>query len=194
MRSSKRWYPAPSNEETRYLPYIDKLGRNTGTSIYRWTCTSSQYVSTVVSTVFSRLNAYARRHNEYRLVIRNQERLLKVSYYYAVTGNNYLWDRVLYFSRNLEKYGTLIHRAMIKFVQKADDYIRFVYSQVCFQTHWLLFRAERPRDKSVKIGLTRQPDKRWFSRGLEQYVKTHCIDSIAKAVAPIRDQYFVMRT
>jgi hypothetical protein len=88
------------------------------------------------------------RHNKKAVVIKNRGRFLRAAYTYLVTGNSYLWDRVLFFSRNLEKRGTLIHRVSLKYLLKTDADVRFVYSHVCFQAKWLLFRALRPRDKS----------------------------------------------
>jgi hypothetical protein len=43
---------------------------------------------------------------------------------------------------------------MVRYLVKANENIRFVYSQVASQTNWLLFRAERPRDKFAGCKLT----------------------------------------
>lgn len=107
----------------------------------------------MVATTARRLLLYANKHNKGHIVDRNLNRLIMASYYYCVSRNNYFWDRVLFFTRDLEKRGPLIHRVMIRFLSKTSDSIRFVYSHVCSQTQWLLFRAERPRDKlACKVG------------------------------------------
>jgi hypothetical protein len=147
IRSSNRWCGAKLFKSVWDLPYINKLGQFTGTTIYRWTCNSSAYITTVVSTIANRLFQYCLRHNKMRVVERNKERIVRCAYLYALTKNDYLWDRILFFSRNLELRGKLIHTICLKFLTKTNDHIRFVYSQVSLQTNWLLFRAERPRDK-----------------------------------------------
>lgn len=145
------------------VPYIDKLGRFTGHLVYRWSCDPRSLVSTIVSTIANRLLRYCRRHNHARVVRRFSKTIVGAAAYYAFTKNSYFWDRVLFFSRNLEKRGTLIHRLRLYFSSKWDDNKRFVISQVIFQTNWLLFRVYRPRDKShfflreVRSTLWRKP-------------------------------------
>jgi hypothetical protein len=193
IRTSQRWIHATPSREVYRIPYYDKLGNNTGTTLARWRCFPEQMISTSVSTVFSRIKQYALRHNKMHIVERNQERLLKVSFLYATTGNSYLWDRTLHFTRNLEKLGPLIHKYMLRFLCKADDYIRFVYNHVCSQAKWLLFRAERPRDKSAPH-LLKNLSKEWFFPGTMNYVKDHCVRSIAKAMEPLRARYVAIRS
>lgn len=91
---------------------------------------------------------YARRHNTWKVVKRFSRGILGAAAYYAFTKNNHFWDRILFFCRDLQKRGSLIYRTRLYYSSKWDDCKRFVYSQVIFQTHWLLSRALRPRDKS----------------------------------------------
>lgn len=149
FRTSRRWYPAPLFKRDWKLPYLNQLGKFTGHSIYEWTAFSPSVVSSITSSIATRLDRYCRKHNPRRFVDKNLKRIVAVSYLYACTRNDYLWDRVLFFCRNLQEKGPLLHRLFLKFLCKTSDSIRFVYSQVCSQTHWLLFRAERPRDKLV---------------------------------------------
>jgi len=194
FRNSVRWVEGESSNEEMHLPYIDRLGRYTGLTQARWHCDHRTHIATVTATVFRRLKSYALRHNKMHIVERNQDRLVRASFLYAATSNNYLWDRVLHFSRDLLERGTLIHKTVLKFLCKADDYIRFVYSHVCSQTKWLSFRAERPRDKSVKTNPTREPDKVWFKSGRSRYIKVHCLGSIARAMQPLAVAYRVIQT
>jgi hypothetical protein len=131
------------------VPLIDRLGRYTGSSIYKWACDPRSLIATTVSTISKRLVDYSRRHNKWYIVKKNLSRILRVSAYYAITKNAYVWDRVLFFARDLEKNGKLLHTFLLKFLSKLDDHKRFVYSHVSFQTEWLLFRAKWPRDKSL---------------------------------------------
>jgi len=145
------------------VPFIDELGRFTGHLVYRWSCDPRSLISTVISTISSRIMKYARRHNKYHIVKRFSKALLGAAAYYAISKNSYFWDRVLFFSRNLEKKGSLIHRLRLFYSSKWDDNKRFVISQVIFQTNWLLFRVFRPRDKSLffssgKNTIWRKPD------------------------------------
>jgi len=130
------------------VPFIDKLGRFTGSTLYKWSCDPRSLIATVVSTISKRLVDYCRRHNKYSVIKKHLRSLLGASAYYAFTKDLRFWDRILFFCRNLQERGNLVHRLRLLFSSRWDDNKRFVYSQVIFQTDWLLFRAARPRDKS----------------------------------------------
>jgi hypothetical protein len=151
IRSSDRWYSVFSFRGIYHLPYVNKLGFFTGHNLYEWRTTPQAIVASTTSTIAKRLEWHCRRHNRNYIVDRNLKRIVSVSYLYAATKNNYLWDRVLFLSKDLEKNGPLLHRIFLKFLFKANDSIRFVYSHVSLQTKWLLFRVERPRDKFANI-------------------------------------------
>jgi len=151
IRKSTRWYEGTNQCQTALnFPYINRLGQFTGTTLFRWSCNPSSFVASVTSTIAKRLEERCLYYNPMHIVLRNSARLVRVAFYYAFSHNNYFWDRVLFFTRNLEKYGTLLHKLLLRFLSKTDETKRFVYSHVCSQTQWLLFRAERPRDKSAK--------------------------------------------
>jgi hypothetical protein len=150
IRSSVSWidtFKTPNGG--LYVPFIDDLGRFSGRQLCLWSADPRSLISTVVATILRRIVRYARRHNKNSVVEKRLHTLCGAAAYYAFTKNSYFWDRVLFFSRNLEKYGDSIHRIRLLFVSRWDDNKRFVISQVCFQTYWLLFRAKRPRDKSL---------------------------------------------
>jgi hypothetical protein len=150
IRNSKRWIegiPAPATALS--FPFIDKLGRFTGTTLFKWSCDPRSFVSSVVSTIANRIVNRAKHYNDMRLVVRNSDRLVRAAYYYAISKNSYFWDRILFFTKDLEKHGKRIHTMVLKYVLKTDAHKRFVYGHVCSQTKWLLFRVERPRDKSA---------------------------------------------
>lgn len=150
IRNSIRWLDCMKSPSGGFnVPFIDRLGRYTGHSLYKWACDPRSLIATTVSTISKRLVDYCRRHNPWYVVKRNLSRIVRASAYYAMSKNAYMWDRVLFFARNLEKNGSLLHRVTLFFVSKLDDHKRFVYSHVCFQTQWLLFRAKWPRDKSL---------------------------------------------
>jgi hypothetical protein len=152
MRRSNAWLDAAPIIERQGIPLISRLGKFTGHDIASWDCTPAQWLGSVVATIASRLRLYTRKHNHGREVSRYLRTIVRVSGYYALTNNSYLMDRVLYFLRNLKERGHLIHKTLLKFLSKMDVNKRFVYSQVSYQTNWLLFRAAaRPRDKSKFI-------------------------------------------
>jgi hypothetical protein len=160
IRSSERWADGFSLRKVRQIPYIDRLGLITGHSLGTWRCSARQFVATMTSTVAKRLEKYCRQKNSNHVVDKNLGRIIRASYLYMVTGNKYFWDRILHFSRDLEKRGNLIHKYSLKLLCKMDVSTRFVYSQVISQTNWLLFRARRPRDKSkIFISGTELPRK-----------------------------------
>lgn len=150
IRKSKKWISGYSYPLTGLnFPYIDELGRFTGQTLFRWSCDPRSFIASCVSTIAKRLERRARHYNRNWVVDRNLQRIVMVSAYYSMTSNNYLWDRVLFFTKNLEKYGTLLHRVLLRFVLNIGESKRFVYSHVCSQAKWLLFRAERPRVKPI---------------------------------------------
>jgi hypothetical protein len=153
VRNSDRWcrtQKVNTYPDTFDVPYLDQLGRPTGNTLLRWTCQAPAFVASMVSTTARRLLLYARRHNSWQVLNKNLYRIVMASYLYVSTKNSYFWDRILFFSRNLEKNGPLIHRFMLRCLVRTNDSIRFVYGQVALQTNWLLFRAERPRDKFAR--------------------------------------------
>jgi hypothetical protein len=184
VRSSTRWidtYKTPNGGLG--VPFIDRLGRYTGLLCYKWSCDPRSLISTVVSTVSKRLVSYCRKHNSWRVVKGFLNSLVGAAAYYAFSKNNYFWDRILFFSRNLEKYGRQIHKLRVFFSSKWDDNKRFVYSQVIFQTNWLLFRAERPRDKSLFFSKAKSGTWRKPSDAPNRIQATNCMRDIAYAIS-----------
>lgn len=135
------------------MPYIDPLGRISGLNVGRWEADPRQVVSSTVSTIATRLmkRCYKNERNPKlkRKIPGKMDLAVRLSAYYALTKNLYFWNRVLFLSKSFVKNGALLHRILVSCLAKADASIRFVYSHVSFQTKWLLFRAERPRDKSA---------------------------------------------
>jgi hypothetical protein len=178
IRQSKSWFASPPGQVTYDIPYIDRIGKLTGHTVARWCCDPRQYIASVVSTIANRLVVYARRHNKFHIVRKNFYRIVRFSFLYAVTKNNYAMDRVLFFLRDLEDRGGLIHRLMLRFLARTDENVRFVYSHVCYQAKWLLFRAKRPRDKSGTVIHKNLLTER-FVNGEDRY---DCIWKIANAI------------
>jgi len=113
--------------------------------------TPVQVVATTVATILSRIRRHVVTHNSYSVLVKHRRLILRSAYYYAVSHNSWFWDRILVLTKNLEKNKNIIYSLTVRFMSKLDDYNRFVYSQVCSQTNWLLFRGRYPsarRDKS----------------------------------------------
>jgi hypothetical protein len=150
IRNSRRWISGICAPVTKLsFPYIDKLGKYTGSTLFEWSCDPKSFVASVVSTIANRAVNRAIKHNEMRVVLAHSGLLVRAAYYYAISKNSYFWDRMLFFIKDLKKYGKLIQTFVLRYVLKTDAHKRFVYGHVCSQTQWLLFRAERPRDKSA---------------------------------------------
>jgi len=148
IRNSLRWidtFKTPNGGLN--VPFIDELGRITGHTLCKWSCDPRSLVASVISTIAKRLMKYCLRHNKFRIVRQNLRPIVGAAAYYAMTKDSHFWDRILYFARNLADRGTLIHRLRLFYSSKWSDHKRFVISQVIFQTHWLLSRELRPRDK-----------------------------------------------
>jgi hypothetical protein len=148
IKSSLRWidtFKTPNGGLS--VPFIDELGRFTGHCVYKWSCDPRSMIATVVSTIAKRLLNYCRRHNKWNIVKKHLKSMTGAAAYYAFTKDSHFWDRILFFSRDLEKRGNLIHRVRLFYSSKWSDNKRFVYSQVIYQTNWLLSRALQPRDK-----------------------------------------------
>jgi len=186
IKSSLRWidtFKTPNGG--LYVPYIDELGRITGHVLYKWSCDPRSLVATVISTVAKRLLKYCYRHNINRIVKKHLRPIVGAAAYYVITKDSHFWDRILFFARNLEKRGTLIHRLRLFYSSKWSDHKRFVISQVTFQTHWLLSRVLQPRDKlqfyrEGKRTLWRKPES-----APPMIDVTNCIRSIAYALGSV---------
>lgn len=186
IRSSRSWiqcFNTPNGGLN--VPYIDNLGRFSGHTLYKWSCDPRSLVATVTSTIARRVMVYARRHNKAYLVRRYSKSILGAAAYYAMSKNSHFWDRILYFCRNLQKCGTLIHRLRLFFSSKWDDNKRFVISQVIFQTNWLLFRAFRPRDKSLFYGKVKRTIWGDPESSPSLLNVTNCIREIAYAISSV---------
>jgi hypothetical protein len=186
IRNSDRWADSAKIPHGAFnVPFIDNLGRFTGITLYKWYCDPRQLLASTVATIAQRLEVYCRRHNKNFVVKRNLPRILRCASYYAMTKNAWYWDRILFFSRNLEKHGKRLLHLTIKYVNKGDDNKRFVYSQVSSQTNWLLFRAKRPRDKSLFI----QKGMAWTSRvtgkDMSSEDRRYLIPEIAKEISRV---------
>jgi hypothetical protein len=186
VKSSIRWidtFKTPNGGLN--VPYIDEIGRITGHVLYKWSCDPRSLIATTVSTIAKRLMKYCCRHNYYRIVRKHLKSLVGAAAYYAFTKDSHFWDRVLFFSRNLEKRGNLIHKLRLFYSSKWSDHKRFVISQVIFQTNWLLSRGVNPRDKlqfysRIKRTIWRKPDDAPSKSDL-----TDVIRSIAYAIGSI---------
>jgi len=152
LRTNARWVQHTRKKMPAcdvLLPLIDKLGRFTGENIYVSPMQPASYIGSVVSTIFRRIfNLNVVRNANDRDVHVRQGILLRCAAYYALTKNDYFWDRVLFLSRRMKKNWRTISKMVHKFSSKLDVDTRFVYSHVCYQTQWFTFRARRPRDKS----------------------------------------------
>lgn len=154
LLTSKAWLKSERFAQTSsYLPLIDKLGRYTGTVLYRTSMTPQGFISTVVSTILRRLKfLIINRGNtifEYR---KRQNVLLRCASYYALSKNSYFWDRILALTKDLGANWRTISSLVHRFSSKLDDHKWFVHGHVCLQTQWLTSRALRPRDKSTLNG------------------------------------------
>lgn len=137
-----------SKPEPCSFPLISNVGKFTGLSVGTFLCHKSQYIATVIATIAARLQKRLKIHNTNHVVVKSRRLIIRSACYYAITKNAWFIDRFLHLSRNLESGKKSIEFLVCKFVSAMDDYSRFVYSQVCLQTNWLLLRASRPRDKS----------------------------------------------
>jgi len=148
IRKSMRWAIEDSKRVFDF-PLISNVGKFTGTSVGRFECYPAQHISTIVATIASRLWKRALRYQKHHVLVKHQRLLLGAAYYYAMSKNSWFMDRILFLSKDLESNWRQVQFLTVHFISKQDDYNRFVYSQVLFQTNWLLFRACRPRDKSM---------------------------------------------
>jgi len=182
VRGSSAWIDAYKTPNGGLgVPFIDKLGRFTGHLVYKWSCDPRALIATVSATIIKRLLEHCRRHNKNFVVKKHRQSLIRAATYYAFSKNSYFWDRILFFSRNLEKSGRLIHRLSLFFSSKWDDNKRFVYSHANFQAKWLLLRARRPRDKS-----------QFFSSGKGRPIVPMVLPDLRNISNTIRDLAYAM--
>jgi hypothetical protein len=183
MKRSKRWLECAPSFDWKPFPLISRLGKRTGLTLFWWQCSLPDWIASMSSTISNRILSYIARFKENRDIMSSYRSvILKAAGYYALTNNEYFMDRLLYFCRNLRQRGKLIHRTLLCFLSKMDENKRFVYSQVSYQTNWLLFRAaSRPRDKSkFKYLESSQPSKSIGSRRVNESSIGMC--NTAKAI------------
>lgn len=153
LRASSRWITTqkfPTSEV--YFPFINKVGKYTGTNLYKCTLPPAAYISSVIATVYRRLKFFAIRPQKRNTIgdwNKRQNLFMKCSAYYAISKNNYFMDRIIALVSNINKNYDLISSILHKYVSKLDAHTWFVYGHVCLQTQWLTSRALRPRDKSA---------------------------------------------
>jgi len=151
--TSKSWIDCSILPTGRFeLPFIDRWGKFTGTSIYSCNMLPQQAIATIVSTIFRRLKFWVLSHKcpIHKMHIR-QDLLLRVAALYAFTKNTYFMNRIIFLLKNLQKNYKTISSIAHNFATKIDNNTWFVFCQVCSQTNWLTSRALRPRDKSIII-------------------------------------------
>jgi hypothetical protein len=152
LRMSSRWGQDPHEKTVSSsvdFPLIDKLGRYTGTVIYKVPNTEpSSFISTVTSTIYKRIFNYSVSRNGLKESRIRQAQLFRCAAYYAISKNSYFLDRILVLIKQLKKNYKTISRMTHKFSFKLDVPTRFVYGHICYQIQWLTFRALKPRDKS----------------------------------------------
>jgi hypothetical protein len=179
-KTSIRWFPGGPDKNRDYgLPYITNAGRITNSIVYRWKCQPSQIVTTLISTVHSRLLKVMLKRIGKR-AFKSSHFLLKCAAYYVLTRDDYFLSRILgAFKNRSEKPAKGVLR---KCEPKMDDKTRFVYRQLCFQSNWLTSRAERPRDKSRFRVLLKRSDGVVFTTGVE-WVTSHEYKRILRPIA-----------
>jgi hypothetical protein len=130
------------------LPFIDPVGKFSGSASYLSNISPGGYIGTVVSTIHRRLFFYVSRRLKSKVRAGKLNKLLLAcSAYYALTKNVYFWDRLLAMLRSgvsREKISSCLRARS----RTLDDYRWFVYNRCCQQANWLTSRAVRPRDKS----------------------------------------------
>lgn len=130
------------------IPFIDKRGKFTGSNCYRVDWNPASVIATVSSTIYKRIRSWVLNKNKSPKKHNYQDLLMRCAGYYAISKNNYFWDRILYLTKNIVKNRKAINSLLYSFATKLDAHKWFVYGHVCLQTKWLTSRALRPRDKS----------------------------------------------
>jgi len=163
VRRSASWlsnmkFPTTSCE----LPFIDNVGKFTGYGVYRVNWSPASYIGTVCATIWRRLKFFILRKTSIGEFNKRQNLYMRCCAYYALSKNEYFWNRLLALTRQRSGWRT-ISRLLHRFSSKLDDHKWFVYGQVCLQTYWLTFRAVRPRDKSANYDVSFTTRERKFS-------------------------------
>lgn len=149
--TSKAWIKTPPPVRVPVsIPYIDRWGKFTGAACYTSVQTPQGFMSIVISTLFRRLKFWTLRKNSLGEFNKRQAILLKACGYYALTKNDWFWNRILALTRvSLCDRWRTIKSLLHSVSHKLDAHTWFVYGHVCLQTQWLTSRALRPRDKSA---------------------------------------------
>jgi len=148
FRISDRW-SLKSNilqYSTYRIPYFSVSGKFSGFFLGNWRTTPKALFASNVSTVYQRLRNLLLGRHKFSYVNSLTTVILRCACLYVITQDAKIIDRFLGTMKRRAK--AAVKRLLYNFASKLDGNERFVLNQVCLQTNWFTFRAERPCDKS----------------------------------------------
>lgn len=149
FRSSTRWFSEElSTRKVRQIPFIDKSGKFSTSTLYFWRSYPEQVFLSVTATIYSRILTLLQKRFG-RVSRRIRDSLVKISTVYAINKDDYVIDRFLGMARPGTPVKSISNFAHYCAIQLDDDK-RFVYSQALRRADWLKFQAHGPGDKSSK--------------------------------------------
>jgi len=165
LMRSERWFPGTSKKAFRGIPYVDNAGHITGSVILNWRCSSAQWFSTVVRSVWKSLSK--RNRNKSRKNKMSKDLLTRISIFYSISMDDSKLERLLHCDVGRA-------RALLQFYTcNLDDQQRFLYGQMSLSgILWLQSRG-KPRAQSIKK--TYIPSYRNF--GLRSYDTTRDVNA-----------------
>lgn len=145
LMRSERWNPPGGTKvRTRGIPFIDKGGHISGSSLMTWKCSSTQWFATVVHSVFARAKKRMNRPCTNKRKLKNDDLLMRIAIYYVCTLDDSAFERLLCcYTKGARKLLTYRVNAM-------DDRQRFLYGQATQSCSWLRYRGCPPRVQSIK--------------------------------------------
>jgi hypothetical protein len=147
FRSSLRWFDYVASKRSYIsIPFVNKWGKLSLSTLYIWRAYPEQVFSSVASTVYKRIRSVLQKRLK-RLSQCDKNNIFKISLSYVLTKDYWIVDRFLGMSRKTTPR-KLVTNFVHYCVSKLDADKRFVYSQAYQQANWLKFQALGPSDKS----------------------------------------------
>lgn len=167
MRSEK-WFPfGESKTRRRGLPYIMKSGHISGSVYLTWRCSSVQWFSTVVTSVFEKLKkrTIVTRRSKYK----KYHHLAEIAILYTLTMDDQLLERLL----NCQRVG--FRKLLFYHINRLDAKTRFLFDQACQSALWFQLRGyPRVKSNEYKISTIYTPGECGLSRSTRMMLDALC--------------------
>jgi hypothetical protein len=129
------------------LPLISKTGRILPHALGVWKCRPNELLTTLVSTVFKRLQKQKWKRYKNKKVVSDHQ-LFKLAFIHVLFPLENYFDIGYGLFKNNPKS---LSRYLYKILLSVDESIRFLFAQLSKSSSWVQHKASRPCNKSTRL-------------------------------------------